>query len=215
MQQNILRDSNITKIYLVYADNGSRKRESVKLRFMDSKECFFATPVPVNFQKPKKKTPAEIYVYTTDGVYKTQTSILESNLSMNEVIYEVTIPRNWDFIQVRSSTRKLVELPFTIKFNDGFEIKAATYDLSLGGVSFYLKESVSSIYKKISGIITLEFPSGMLISFPDNKLVTEVKFVREKNNVNEHGGDDLFVYKFLKITPDEEEVLKNYLIKLV
>ena len=42
MQQNILRESNVTKIYLIYVDNGARKKMPVKLRFMDNKECYFA-----------------------------------------------------------------------------------------------------------------------------------------------------------------------------
>ena len=66
MQHNILRDSNVTKIYLMYIDGGARKKIQVKLRFMDSKEGYFAAPTPRGFVKPKRKIPAELNVYTTE-----------------------------------------------------------------------------------------------------------------------------------------------------
>lgn len=214
MQHNILRDSNVTKIYLIYVHNGARKKETVSLRFMDNKECYFAAPTPVKFDKPKKKIPAELNVFTTDGVYKTKVTLIDTNMSLREVLYEVSIPKVWDFIQLRSSSRKLVELPVSIKFNDGFTINATTYDLSLGGISYYTKDSVSSIYKKLSGILTLELPKDTLINFPDGKMTVETKFVREKSGEEEHFGEQLIIFKFIGITPDDEMVLKNFLIKL-
>ena len=214
MQHNILRDSNVTKIYLIYVHNGARKKETVSLRFMDNKECYFAAPTPVKFDKPKKKIPAELNVFTTDGVYKTKVTLIDTNMSLREVLYEVSIPKVWDFIQLRSSSRKLVELPVSIKFNDGFTINATTYDLSLGGISYYTKDSVSSIYKKLSGILTLELPKDTLINFPDGKMTVETKFVREKSGDEDHFGEQLVIFKFIGITPDDEMVLKNFLIKL-
>ena len=214
MQHNILRDSNVTKIYLIYVHNGARKKETVSLRFMDNKECYFAAPTPVKFDKPKKKIPAELNVFTTDGVYKTKVTLIDTNMSLREVLYEVSIPKVWDFIQLRNSSRKLVELPVSIKFNDGFTINATTYDLSLGGISYYTKDTVSSIYKKISGILTLELPKDTLINFPDGKMTVETKFVREKSGDEDHFGEQLVIFKFIGITPDDEMVLKNFLIKL-
>lgn len=214
MQHNILRNSNITKIFLIYVHNGARKREVVTLRFMDNKECYFASPTPVKFDKPKRKIPAELNVFTSDGVYKTKVTLLDTNMSLREVLYEVSIPKSWDFVQLRASTRKLVQLPVTIKFNDGFTISATTYDLSLGGVSFFTKEQISSIYKKISGILTLELPKNTLINFPDGKMTVETKFVRERNDIEEHFDETLVIFKFIGVTQDDDIVLKNFLIKL-
>ncbi len=215
MQHNILRDTEVTKIYLVYLDSNSVKRkESVKLRFMDNKECYFAGVMPVNFVKPKKKTSAELIVYTEDGVYKSNVVIKESNLSLRDIIYTVSIPQKWDFIQYRNSSRKKVQLPLVIKFKDDFIITAQTEDLSLGGISFFSNQNVSSIYKKISGILTLEFPQDLIINFPDSRLVVETKFVREKLNVENHYGEVLYVYKFLSLNSDEQMILKNFLMKL-
>ena len=214
MQHNILRDSNITKIYLIYIHNGARKKETVTLRFMDNKECYFAAPTPVKFDKPKKKIPAELNVFTPDGVYKTKITLLDTNMSLQEILYEVSIPKTWDFIQLRASSRKLVELPVSIKFNDGFTINTTTYDLSLGGISYYTKDSLSSIYKKISGILTLELPKETLINFPDGRMTVETKFVREKSGDEEHFGEQLVIFKFIGVTPDDEMILKNFLIKL-
>lgn len=214
MQQNILRDSNITKIYLIYVDNGSRKKLSVNLRFMDNKECYFSTSTQTNFDKPKKKTPAELHVYTSDGVYKTKITLLDTNMSLREIIYEVSIPKNWDFVQLRKSSRKTVELPLNIKFNDGFEISITTFDLSLGGVSFFTKDQLSSIYKKVSGILTLELPKDNIINFPDCKMTVETKFVREKDMIEDHYGKHFYTFKFIGLSHDEELILKNFLIKL-
>lgn len=205
MQQNILRDSNITKIYLIYVNNGSKKKESVSLRFIDKKECYFAAPTPVKFDKPKKKIPAELNVYTTDGVYKTKVTLIDCNMSLREIMYEVSIPNSWDYIQLRASSRKLAALPVTIKFNDGF---------SINGVSFFSKETISSIYKRISGILTLELPKDTLINFPDGKMTVEAKFVREKSEIENHFGEQLYIFKFVNISYDDENILKNFLIKL-
>ena len=212
MQHNILRDSNVTKIYLIYVDGGARKKIQVKLRFMDSKESYFAAPTPRGFVKPKRKIPAELNVYTTDGVYKTKVTLLDSNMSLNEVMYEVSIPNKWDFVQLRSSSRKEVELPLKITFNDGFAIETKTHDLSLGGISFVSKESFNSIYKKISGILTLALPNNVLINFPDGKMTTEAKYVRE-TEPNDFG-EVLYSFKFCSIKPEDEDVLKNYLLRL-
>ncbi len=212
MQHNILRDSNVTKIYLMYVDAGTRKKVQVKLRFMDAKECYFATPTPRGFVKPKRKIPAELNVYTTDGVYKTKVTLLDSNMSLNEVMYEVSIPNKWDFVQLRSSSRKEVELPIEITFNDGFKITTTTRDISLGGISFVSKEPFNSIYKKISCILTLTLPQKVLINFADGKMTTEAKFVRE-SEPNDFG-EVLYSFKFCSIKPDDEEVLKNYLLRL-
>ena len=215
MQHNILRDSNITKIYLVYVDNGSRKRLEVSLRFLDKKECYFASPTPVNFNKPKRKIPAELNVFTPDGVYKTKVTFIDCNMSLREVIYEVSLPKAWDYIQLRSSSRKVISLPVSIKFNDGYEIKINTYDLALGGISFFSTEQVPNIYRKISGILTLELPKDTLINFPDGKMTVETKFVREKSEIEDHFGETLYIFKFVNISPEDEMVLKNFLIKLL
>lgn len=212
MQHNILRDSSVTKIYLIYTDAGAKKRVQVKLRFMDAKECYFATPTPRGFSKPKRKISAELNVYTTDGVYKSNVTLLDSNMSLNEVMYEVSIPSKWDFIQLRLSSRKEVELPIKIAFNDGFMIDTTTHDISLGGISFISKNSINSIYKKISGILTLELPKNVLINFADGKMTTETKFVREAE-ANDFG-EILYSFKFCSLKPDDEEVLKNYLLRL-
>ena len=212
MQHNILRDSNVTKIYLMYIDGGARKKIQVKLRFMDSKEGYFAAPTPRGFVKPKRKIPAELNVYTTDGVYRTKVTLLDSNMSLNEVMYEVSIPNKWDFVQLRSSSRKEVELPLKITFNDGFTIETKTHDLSLGGISFVSKESFNSIYKKISGILTFALPNNVLINFPDGKMTTEAKYVRE-SEPNDFG-EVLYSFKFCSIKPEDEDVLKNYLLRL-
>ena len=215
MQQNILRNTSVTKIYLIYLDkNNIKKKEAVKLRFMYNKECYFAAPMGANFEKPKKKTQAELVVYTEDGIYKASILIKDANLSLRDIIYTVTLPLKWDFIQCRSSSRKMVELPLSIKFNDGYIIEAVSYDLSTGGVSFFSKQNIPSIYKRFSGTLTLELPHDLIINFPEGKLITEAKFVREKSEIENHYGEVLYIYKFISLNDDAQMILKNYLMKL-
>lgn len=215
MQNNILRDSNITKIYLFYtAPNGLKKKVNVKLRYMGDKECYFAGAVVPNFAKPKRKSPVEIFVYTTDGIYQAAVKMLDTTLNLNEIIYQVEIPKTWNFKQLRSGSRKNVALPASLKFNDGHEIKFETLDLSIGGFSFLAEEKISSIYQRFSAIGTIEFPSELIMNYPDRKLVTEVKFVRTKDEVEGEFGKTFYALKFVQLTPDEQMILKNYLLGL-
>ena len=215
MQQNILRNAGVTKIFLIYVENGSRKKMEVSLKFMDDKQCYFSTSIVGVFEKPKKKIDAELKVYTVDGVYATNVKLLDSNFSLNEIMFEVSAPKTWNYVQLRSSTRKNVELPLTIKFNDGFVIQAQSYDLSLGGISFFSKEEINSIYKKISGILSFELPKSTIINFPDGKLITETKFVREVKDIEYHYDEKLYVFKFMSVSPENREILKNFLIQLL
>ncbi len=215
MQNNILRDSNITKIYLIYLDpKGLKKKVNVKLRYMGDKECYFAGDVVPNFNKPKRKSPVEIFVYTTDGIYKATVKLLDANLSLKEIMYQVEIPKQWNFTQLRQGSRKAVALPGSLKFNDGHEISFTTYDISVGGFSFLSEEAISIIYQRFSSICTLEFPQGLLMNYPDRKLVTEVKFVRNKENIEGEFGKIFYALKFVKLTDDEAMILKNYLLGL-
>jgi hypothetical protein len=45
------------------------------------------------------------------------------------------LPKIWNFKQLRSGSRKLVELPVKIKFSDNVEISTVTYDIAIGGIS--------------------------------------------------------------------------------
>ena len=74
------------------------------------------------------------------------------------------------------------------------------------------KNSFNSIYKKISGILTLKLPQNTLINFPDGTMTTEAKFVRE-SEPNDFG-EIIYSFKFCSVKPEDEEILKNYLLRL-
>ena len=157
-------------------------------------------------------TFGSVSVSAAPKLNKTKVTLLDSNMSLNEVMYEVSIPNKWDFVQLRSSSRKEVELPVEITFNDGFKITTNTHDISLGGISFVSKNSFNSIYKKISGILTLKLPQNTLINFSDGTMTTEAKFVRE-SEPNDFG-EIIYSFKFCSVKPEDEEILKNYLLRL-
>lgn len=215
MQNNILRDSNIAKIYIIYTlPNGIKKKVNVKFRYMGNKECYFAGAILPNFVKPKRKSPMEIIVYTSDGVYKANVKILDTSMSLNEIMYQAELPKTWAFTQLRQGSRKNISLPGSLKFNDGYEVQFETFDLSVGGFSFLTTEKISTIYQRFSAIGTLEFPAELIMNYPDRKLVTEVKFVRNKDEIEGEFGKTFYALKFVQLTPDETMILKNYLLSL-
>ena len=93
--KNILEDNRISQ---KEKEDLLKMCESIEQRFLDKKECYFASPTPVNFNKPKRKIPAELNVFTPDGVYKTKVTFIDCNMSLREVIYEVSLPKAWDYI---------------------------------------------------------------------------------------------------------------------
>ena len=217
MQDNILRDSLVTHIYLTYTELGRKQVHKLKLRFIDAKQAYFSAEAPVNFEKPKRKTPAEIKVYTVDGVYRTEIFINDAQLNVAEVLFEVSIPKMWEFIQMRNSSRSRISLPIHIKYNDGFEINTTTYDIALGGLAFYLKDTVNGIYEKLPAIVTLELPQSCWIKNPSCKVFTETCFVRKRleKDDEEHFQQYLYSYKFINLTKEAEESLKDLLLQRI
>ena len=213
MQRNILRNSDIEKIYISYEDKISKKKFNVKLRFMDDKECYFAMAFFPEFVKPKRNTKAVISAYTEDGVYTSDVRINEATLSMDDLLFVVTLPKEWHFKQSRQSTRKLHELPYSIKFNDGFELKGTTYNISTGGISFVTTQTISSIYERIPGTLTLELSGNIIEAGELSNLNVEVRFVRKQINFDEFVSDKiLYVWKFSNISEQQQEFLKSYII---
>lgn len=198
MQENILRDSLVTHIFLSYMEAG--KKQVVRVKFV----------------KPKRKTPAEIKVFTVDGVYKTDIFINDTQVNLTEVLFEVSVPKLWEYVQQRSSSRNRVSLPVKIKYNDGFEIETATFDIALGGIAFYSRDAISSIYKKLPAVLTMELPKSMWIKNPDCKIVVETCFVRERieEEDEEHFHQFLYSYKFVNLPKDAENTLRELLLQI-
>lgn len=214
MQTNILKSSDVTSIYLIYTENYVRKKYSARVRFLDTKECYLSTEIPANFTKPKKKQDAEVVAYTEDGVYKAQVKIMDTTYSGQELMYITELPAQWKYTQLRQSTRKKVSAPFKMTFNDGYSLEAEIYDISLGGISFYLDSDISDLYKKLNGIIKIELPSNSYANINTTIIKTEVRFLRMHTNKN-NPNDSRFVYKFLGLTDNNYMDLKNYLIRLL
>ena len=216
MQENILRDSLVTHIFLSYMEAGKKQVVRVKLRFIDNRQAYFSAPPPINFVKTKRKTPAEIKVFTVDGVYKTDIFINDTQVNLTEVLFEVSVPKLWEYVQQRSSSRNRVSLPVKIKYNDGFEIETATFDIALGGIAFYSRDAISSIYKKLPAVLTMELPKSMWIKNPDCKIVVETCFVRERieEEDEEHFHQFLYSYKFVNLPKDAENTLRELLLQI-
>ncbi len=215
MQFNILKDSGVVKITLTYMVSGLRKKTQVRMRFMDKKECYFATENR-GFVKPKNKTNIEIACYTPDGVYKSNVTLMDTITSMNEILFSVSIPYIWKLSQMRMSSRKQVKLPIKIRFNDGFEITSETHDVSLGGVSFYSEQAIPSIYKQLTCVLSMKLPQNTVVNFANGQMSCEARYQREKEDeaLGFLSSSTLYVFKFLTMTNDDIIVLKNFLLHL-
>ncbi len=213
MQKNILRKSDVSTIYLVFTD-GMRKKQEVSLRFMDDKECYLSMPASQQFVKPKKKMAANLIAYTVDGVYTADVKIMDTMQSTNEIMYIVNIPKGWKYTQLRASTRKEVHIPFSIKFNDGYEIKGETENLSLGGIAFYYQDTIPSMYQKLNGVLTFKLPDNVILNFEHGELNVETKFLRSIRSEEYMRDDICYVYKFLSMSHEDINVLKSFLIYL-
>ena len=217
MQENILKTSNVTKIFLNYVDGGKfNRKEEVKLRYMDSKHCYFIGSIPRGFNKPKWRAKADVVVYTPDGIYTATVIIRDSEYSLNNIFYKVDIPKSWKFTQLRSGSRKQVELPLVLKFNDGLEIEAKTFDLAVGGFSFIGAQELSTVHTRFACNCQIQFPKDLILNFPDGLLQTDAKYVRQKAIKEGYNVDEnkLLCFKFLNLSPDNMMILKNYLMKI-
>lgn len=216
MHDNILRDSLVTKIFLTFTENGTKQVIRIKLRFMDNHQAYFSAVTPENYIKPKRKTPAEIKVYTVDGIYRTDVTINDASATLNEIFFEVSLPKVYEFIQNRSSSRNRTELPIQIKYNDGFEIDTTTYDLAIGGLAFYSKTPISSIYKRLPAVLTLTLPTTIWTKTVDPKVIVETVFVREtlEEEAEDHFREYLYSYKFINLPKEVENTLRDYLINI-
>lgn len=212
MNSNILGNNNTSKIILSYTEHGISKKLDLMLKFMDNKECYFSMTNNHDFIPPKNKTKAQLIVYTSDGIFVSNVSILSTEIYQNEIQLNVSIPKKYDYIQCRASSRIIHELPISIKFNDGFEIGSMTYDLSLGGVTFMYDNEMPSIYKRLTGVLNIQFPPDLVQSFSDGKLVTESKYIRTTKIEDLNSTKKLLAFKFVGMKNKDKETLKNYLI---
>lgn len=217
MQQNILKTSNVTKIYLIFVDGKNhRRKEEVRVRYMDNKSCYFVGSTIINFTKPRWRAKTDIIVYTPDGVYSANVIIRDTDFSLNNIFYKVDIPKTWKFTQLRAGSRKEVKLPLKVKFNDGLEIEGETLDLSVGGFSFISNQNLSTLHTRFACNCQIQFPNDTLLNFPDGLLETEAKYVRSKAIVDDYEmeGYKILCFKFLNLSPDYTMILKNFLMKI-
>ena len=135
---------------------------------------------------------------------------------MNNIFYKVDIPKNWKYTQLRKGTRKFVELPLNLKFNDGVELSGETYDLSVGGFSFNSIHDLSTVQKRFACNCKIKFPNEGIINFPDGELEVDAIFVRQKPILDDYDLRDhrRISFKFLNLSPDYELILKNFLMKI-
>ena len=217
MRNNILRDPLVNNIFISYMDNDIKRVIEVVFRFMDTKQIYFSAPRDKVLVKPKKKTSVDLKVYSIDGVYKSCVVVNDSQYSLDEVLFELSLPKLWEFNNLRSSSRNRVTLDINIKYNDGFEINTTTYDLALGGIAFYSKEKFPEMYEKFTAILTMKLPKEMWLQNPDGKFVIETAFVRmhKEDNDEKHFGEYLYCYKFINIPKDEQDLIRAFLIQKI
>jgi len=210
MEENILQEKDFTKIVMTYqGDHNEKVTVKVALRYIDKKTCYFGFTLPVKYIKPKRKSTVEFAAYTNNGIYKTSTKLQNTNMSFNEMIFEVITPKTWEYTQRRIGSRKEIAIPLLIHYNDGFEIKVKSSDLSVGGLSFVVRQPIPDVYQRLSCSITLTFPKSILINFENDKLTVSAKILRCKD---QGYGETYCACSFVALSPQDKETLKNYIM---
>jgi len=204
MDFNILKRKNLIAIYLVYND-GSNKQINVDVHYLDDEGCYFQTDLwDTNINKPKANLNTEILVYTANGVYVGKTKIIDTTITLQKVVFQVKIPKKWEFSQLRASVRKQIAIPFKIKYNDGYEINGESFDISSDGISFVKTEPILPLYKKFVAKIELDLSNISISSISNEVIQSEVKYLREISSEE----STTYVYKFLTIDSHNINILK-------
>ena len=203
MKQDFPKISEIQNTYLAYEYNGSTLLLSAKLRFVDEDTCYMDVSRTQVMDKPKDKTKAKLTIYSKKGIYKADVQIQSTLFSLNDVSYEVNVPKHWEITQMRASERKIAQANVIVKYADGYELQAETYDISVSGVSFYTKEVVTSLYKQL--------PCSIQISFSDFSIDGQGKFVKCDKGVKEYDGQYFYVYRFECNDTDIRDKFKKYI----
>ena len=203
MKKNVLKQSDIS-IVLSYEQNGKILKFDVTPRYTDDEETYLSMPMPIDFVKPKNKTNLNLTLRSSIGVLKAVTKLIDCNLSLQEIIFTVQTPKNWENNDYRRSSRKEAKLPVIIKCNDT-EIKTESFDVSMGGISVIVKEEMFNFSKNIPVTIT--------IYLGNDELTVQGKFIREKEVYLEKS-IMLMVYKFTNINNIAQLILKKNLIDM-
>lgn len=204
----ILKSDKVKKIYLVYKnDLGLKTKVKVQVRYMDFNSCFFATEMPAGFKKPKSNLPVEIQVYTAKGVYIANVLLKDTVMSLNELLYEVSSPKNWVLKNMRIVDRKILDLKLLIQYEDGFSLEVNSYDVSEKGISFVTEKRLPSIYKKMSCKLMLILPADYEKNTEEVAIAFDGLCSREANN---NFQDNLYAYKFINAMNNDVLILKKY-----
>ena len=204
MNINILRRKNLIAIYVVYND-GQKKQVKVNIHFLDKDICYLETDLwDNNFKKPKSNQNAELLVYTVNGIYTGKTKIIDTTLSLQKVMFSLSTPSKWTLTQARTSIRKVISLPFIIKYEDGYEIKGETIDISSGGISFALTEPILPMYYKFNAKINIDISSTKLKNSENNDIKSTVKYLRKISSDKA----TTYVYRFITMDSFSTNILK-------
>ena len=204
VQQDLLTKAEVQEIFLIFIDRkGGQKRTAVKFKFADKSSVYLSLELTPDFIKPKKGIPAELQVFAPSGIYRASVILKDTETTSREVFYVISQPKEYRVEQRRKSARIVCEAPFSIKY-DEFEIKALSYDLSLGGVAFYYNEGIPDIYKRFPVELTLYLPEDEMNGIYDSPISCQARFVR--------GKEKFFAYEFLNLNSECRLILKNWLL---
>ena len=206
MDINVLKRKNLIAVYLVFED-GYKKQLKVNVHFLDKEICYLETELWDNFKKPRKNQKAEIHTYTMNGIYIGKTKFIDTTMTLQKVIFTLIIPQKWEYTQTRSSIRKHAALPFSIKYNDGYEVKGETSDISSGGISFALDEPILPLYYRFNADISIDIPNNGLDDSKTMCIKSETRFLREQ----EQDKKVLYIYRFINMDSHNLNILKLFL----
>ena len=202
MKKNLLKEKNV-KIVLTYNDNNSINSYPVSVRFQDDKECILSTELRANFHKPKPKTKAVIEGKTKDAVFKSDVVVNDCSASLNDLTIFVKLSNVWNISELRGNIRLKIDLPFRIKYKDGFEIATVTADISSGGFKFYSDIYLSDEYKTSVTEVTIKLPNG-------ENFTANTKYLRSDES-DIFNSEKAIVYKFINLSMSQSMILNNFI----
>jgi len=209
MQEDILQKNNIVKIYICFTDGKKiERKESVIVRALDEKNCYFTGDSIFDLAKPGWFAKAKIVVYTTEGTYIGEGKFINIDFSLDKILYAIGRPKKWEFTQLRVGERKTTKLPIEMVFNDGLTIDTNIINLSDTGFSVNTKENLTNLQTK--------FPCSCKIELDGEPLEIKAKYIRQQLILDDYefAGYKKYSFKFMNLLPNQKVALRNFLQKI-
>lgn len=185
------------KIYLGEND----ENEPLKLALVEKQETeFVAMMRATEYKDVEFPQKVSLSVVCHDGLYKTSTVLKNIEKKGDSVYFYLQNPETLDYLQNRQYFRILEEFDcvYSVETDEGQEsYNATTYDISAGGVSIILPESIISPEE-----------TSIVIYTPTKNIRSHLRFIR----CELHGDEYKHSFEFTDIKEEDSKILAEYCV---